>query len=230
MRTNSGLLPYLPAKAIVYGTVPNPGVTIGRALALADEQSAQNATFGAWWNSETGRQLKEMVDRVQSVNPLLGDEIVFCASLVPGLGDPVPMVMARVKPGKRAELASALEKLFVEAGEAPGSYSVSDDLVVVSESPSYLAWALAHLGQGAGSPFAAAIGERYRRGVGWLIAIDAPPVVKEASGDDAPPIEFAGMMGMQVHLPRAACTCGCGRERSHVRVPGDANGNGVLAG
>ena len=230
MRTNSVLLPYLPAEAIVYGTIPNPGVTIGRALALADEQSAQNATFGAWWNSETGQMLRQMVDRVQSVNPLLGDEIAFCASIVPGLGDPVPMVMARVKPGKQAELSSALEKLFAEAGEAPGSYSVSDDLVVVSESPSDLAWVLAHLGQGAGSPFAAAIGERYRRGVGWLIAIDAPPVVKEASGDDAPPIEFAGMMGMQVHLPRAAGSCGCGRERGHVRVPGGANGNGVLAG
>jgi hypothetical protein len=197
MRTNSVLLPYLPAEVIVYGTIPNPGVTIGRAVALADEQSAQNATFGAWWNSETGQMLRQMVDRVQSVNPLLGDEIAFCASIAAGLGDPVPMVMARVKPGKRAELSSALEKLFAEAGEAPGSYSVSDDLVVVSDSPSDLAWALAHLGRGAGSPFAAAIGERYRRGVGWLIAIDAPPVVKEASGDDAPPIEFAGMMGMQ---------------------------------
>jgi ferric-dicitrate binding protein FerR (iron transport regulator) len=197
LRTNSALLPYLPAEAVVYGTVPNPGVTIGRALALVEEQSAQNATFGAWWNSETGRMLRQMVDRVQSVNPLLGDEIVFCASVAPGLNDPVPMVMARVKPGKRAELSSALEGLFAEAGEAPGSYSVSDDLVVVSDSPSDLAWALAHLGQGAGSPFAAAIGKRYQRGVGWLIAIDAPPVVKEASGDDAPPIEFAGMLGMK---------------------------------
>ncbi len=197
MRTASVLLPYLPAEAIVYGTIPNPGLTIGRAVALADEQSAQNATFGTWWNSETGQMLRQMVDRVQSVNPLLGDEIAFCASIVPGLGDPVPMVMARVKPGKQAELSSALAKLFAEAGEAAGSYSVSNDLVVVSESPSDLAWVLAHLGQGAGSPFAAAIGERYRRGVGWLIAIDAPPVVKKASGDDAPPIEFAGMMGMQ---------------------------------
>ncbi len=197
MRTHSALLAYLPAETIVYGSVPNPGVTIGRALALAEEQTAQNATFGAWWNSETGQLLRQMVDRVQSVNPLLGDEIGFCASIAPGLPDPVPLVMARVKPGKRAELTSALEKLFAEAGEAPGSYSVSDDLVVVSESPSNLAWALSHLGQGAGSPFAAAIRERYRRGVGWLIAIDAPPVVKAASGDDAPPIEFAGMIGMK---------------------------------
>jgi hypothetical protein len=196
LRTNSALLSYLPAGAVVYGTVPNPGVTIGRALALAEEQSAQNATFGAWWNSETGRLLRQLADRVQSVNPLLGDEIVFCAS-IPGLDGPVPMVMARVQPGKRAELANALTALFAEAGESSAPYSVSDDLMVVSSSSSNLAWALSHLGQGAGSPFAAAIGERYRRGVGWLVGIDAPPFVKMAAEDDAPPVELAGMIGMK---------------------------------
>jgi hypothetical protein len=196
LRTSSALLSYLPAGAVVYGAVPNPGLTIGRALWLAEEQSSQNATFGAWWNSETGRLLREMTDRIQSVNPLLGDEIVFGASL-PTLEEPVPIVMAGVQPGRRAELSSALEGLFTAAGEASASYSVSDTLMVVSDSPSHLSWALAHLGQGAGSPFAAAIGERYRRGVGWLMAIDAPPVVAMAAGDDAPPIELAGMIGMK---------------------------------
>jgi ferric-dicitrate binding protein FerR (iron transport regulator) len=195
LRTNSAMLSHLPAGAVVYGTVPNPGFTIGRALELAEEQSAQNATFEAWWNSETGRELKEMADRLQSVNPLLGDEIVFCAS-IPGPGDPIPMVIAGVQPGKRAELASALQGLFAAAGEA-AAYAVSDDLMVVSDSPSHLSWALAHRGQGAGSPFAAAIAERYRRGVGWLIAMDAPPLVTMAAGDDAPPVELAGMIGMK---------------------------------
>ena len=170
-----------------------------------------------------------MVDRIQSVNPLLGDEIAFCASLAAGLNDPVPMVMARVKPGKRAELASALEKLFVEAGEAAGSSCVSDDLIVVSDSPSSLTWALAQLGKGAGSPFAAAIGERYRRGVGWLVAIDAPPVVKEAAGDDAPPIDFAGIVGMK-YLSSSSVPLQVRGERSDVRVRGDANGHGSMAG
>ena len=82
LRTNPAMLPYLPAGAVVYATVPNPGITIGRALALAEEQSAQNATFGAWWNSETGRLLRQMADRLQSVTPLLGDEIVLCASVL----------------------------------------------------------------------------------------------------------------------------------------------------
>jgi ferric-dicitrate binding protein FerR (iron transport regulator) len=196
LRTQSSVLPYLPAGAIVYGTVPNPGVTIDRALALAEEQSAQNASFGAWWNSETGRQLRQIAARIQSVNPLLGDEIVFSVG-VPASGDPVPMVIARVQPGKQAELTSALTGLFAEAGETAASFSVSNDLMVASESSSSLAWALAHLGQGAGSPFGAAIAERYQRGVGWLFAADAPAVVTMAAGDDAPPIELAGMIGMK---------------------------------
>src|SRR5262245_46063792 len=196
LRTNSAVLSYLPEGAVIYGTVPNPGLTLDRALSLAQEQSAQNATFGAWWNSETGQLLRQLTDRVQSVNSLLGDEIVFCASRA-GLEEHVPMVMARVQSGKRAELSTALQGLFAAAGESPASYSVSDDLMVVSNSQIHLTWALSHLGQGAGSPFASAIGERYRRGVGWLIGMDAPPLVTMAAGGDAPPIQLAGMIGMK---------------------------------
>ncbi len=196
LRTNSALLPYLPAGTIVYGAVPNLGGTIGQALGLAGQQASENATFGTWWNSETGLQVRQMVERLESVSSLLGDEIVFCASTA-GPGDPVPIVLAKVQSGRRAELASALEKLFAGTGEPVPPYSVSDDLMVVSNSPSDLTWALSHLGQAASSPFAAAIGERYRRGAGWLIAIDAPPVVQKASADDAPPVELAGMIGMK---------------------------------
>jgi hypothetical protein len=225
LRTQSALLSYLPAGAVVYGTVPNPGITINRTLALAEEQSAQNASFGAWWNSETGRQLRQLADRVQSVNPLLGEEIVFCASL-PGGAEPVPMVMARVQPGKRAELANALAGLFAEAGEASPPYSVSDDLMVVSNSPSNLSWVLARLGQGAGSPFAAALGERYQRGVGWLIAVDAPPLVTMASGDDAPPIEFAGMLGMKYLFLEQRAPAGAEENEVTVAFEGARTGMG----
>ena len=174
LRTNSALLSYLPSGAVVYGAVPNLGGTIGQALGLAEQQASENPTFGALWNSETGLRLRQIVDRVQSVSSLLGEEIAFCASTA-GTGKPVPIVMARVQSGRRAELASALEGLFAGTGEPVPPYSVSDDLMVVSDSPTNLAWALGHLGQGASSPFAAAIGDRYRRGVGWLIGVDAPP-------------------------------------------------------
>ena len=195
LRTNPSLLQYLPAGLGVYGAVPNPGITISRALALAEQQSPQNATFGAWWNSETGQELRQIADRIQSVSPLLGEEIVFCVS-VAGTTEPVPMLMARVQPGKRPELAATLQRLFAEAGEA-ASYSISDDVIVVSDSASHLSWAAAHLGQGSASPFAAAIKERYQRGVGWLVGMDASSLITIAAEEDAPPVELAAMMDLK---------------------------------
>ncbi|HEX6161757.1 MAG TPA: FecR domain-containing protein [Vicinamibacterales bacterium] len=196
LRSNSALLAQLPAGAGVYGAAANPGYTLGRALGLAQEQSTQNAT-SAWWNSESGQELKRIADRIEPVIPLLGEEVVFSVSVAGNSesNEPVPLVMARVRPGKRAELAAAVDGLFAQAGE-PASYAVFDDLIVVSDSPSHLAWATAHLGQGAGSPFAAAINERYQRRVGWLIAFDVAALITIAGEGDAPPVEPAAMTRM----------------------------------
>ena len=192
LRTTSALLSYLPAGAFVYAAVPNPGGKIGEGLAAAEQQAFENAAFRAWWSSDAGLELRRIVDHVRSVSSLLGDEVVFA-----GLRDEVPVAMARVQAGKRAELTSALDGLFADAGQSTRPYSVSDELMVVSDSPSHLAWALAHLGQGADSAFAAAIADRYKRGAGWLIGVDAAPVIAMASGDDAPPIQLAGMTGVK---------------------------------
>lgn len=219
LRSNSTLLPFLPAGAGVYGAVPNPGFTISRALALAQEQATQNAAFAAWWNSETGQELRQIADRLQSVSPLLGEEIVFCISV--GTSEPVPMVMARVQSGKRSELASALEGLFASAGEAP-SYSVSDELMIVSDSPANLAWTTAHLGQGAGSPFAAAIGQRYQRGVGWLIGIDAASVIAVAAEDE--PAELAAMTGMKYAFLEQRAPAGAEENEVTVAFQGPRTG------
>ncbi len=196
LRTTSALLPYLPGGTFVYGAVPNLRGRLSEALILAEQEAYENAAFGAWWNSETGQLLRQMVTRVQTVNSLLGDEIVFCASGA-APGQEVPIVMARVQPGGRLELTRALDRLIADAGDDTLSYSVSDDLMVVSSSPENVTRALGRLGQGAASPFAAAIEERYRRGAAWLMGIDAAPVIAMAAGDDAPPVEFAAMVGMK---------------------------------
>ena len=196
LRTTSALLAHLPAGAFVYGAVPNLGGKIGEGLIAAEQQAVENTAFRAWWSSESGLEVRRIVDRVRSVSSMLGDEVAFSiASAAPN--DEVTMVMARVQPGQRAALTSALDGLFADAGESSRPYSVSDELMVVSDSPTHLAWALSHLGQGAGSPFSAAIADRYKRGAGWLIGVDAAPVIAMASQDDAPPIEFAGMMGVK---------------------------------
>src|SRR3954462_3245092 len=196
LRTSSALLSYLPAGAFVYGAVPNPGGNIGQGLAAAEQQALENAAFRTWWNSDTGMELRRIVDRVKSVSSMLGDEVVFSVASA-GAGSDVPMVMARVQPGQRTALASALDALFAEAHESSRPYSVSDELMVVSDSPVHLDWAGGHLSHAAGSPFAAAIAERYHRGAGWLIGVDAAPVMAMAAAGDAPPIEFAGVTGMK---------------------------------
>ena len=193
LRTSSALLSYLPAGAFVYGAVPNLGGKIGEGLMAAEQQAIENTAFRAWWSSEPGLEVRAILDRVRSVSSLLGDEVVFSVASA-GPGDQVPVVMAQVQADKRAALTSALDGLFADAGESSRPYSVSDELMVISDSPTHLAWALSHLGQGAASPFAAAIADRYKRGAGWLIGVDAAPAVAMASADDAPPIELAGMM------------------------------------
>jgi hypothetical protein len=196
LRTTSTLLPYLPAGAFVYGAVPNLGGNISEAVLAAEQQALENTAFRGWWNSETGLELRRIVDRVKSVSSMLGDEVVFAvAAAAPR--DEVPMVIARVQPGQRAALASDLAGIVAEAQESAPSYSVSDELMVISDSASHVAWAVNHLGQGAGSPFAAAIGERYTRGAGWLLGVDAVSVIEMASGDDAPPIELARLAGLK---------------------------------
>jgi len=101
---------------------------------------------------------------------------------------------------------------------------MSDDLVVISNSSSNLALATGHLGSGAGSPFAAAIAERYRRGAGWLLAINAPPVVEMAAGDDAPPVELAGMMGVKYIFLEQRAPAGVEENEVTLRFQGARTG------
>ena len=194
LRTTSALLSYLPAGAFVYGAIPNLGGKIGQGLVAAEQQAFENAAFRSWWSSETGLELRRIVERVQSVSSLLGDEIVFSVASA-GPGNEIPMVMARVQADKRAALVAQLDALFAEAGETSRPYSVSDDMVVASDSAAHVVWAVNNLGQGANSPFAAAVADRYKRGAGWLVAMDAAPVIAMAAGNDAPPIELAGLTG-----------------------------------
>ena len=196
LRTQSALLQYMPAGAFVYGAVPNPGGNLNEGLLAAEQQAFENAAFQTWWTSEDGLELRAVVDRARWVSAMLGDEVVFTAASV-APGDEVPLVIARVQSGQEEALATDLDALFAEAGESSRPYAVSNGLLVLSDSPEHVAWATAHLGEGAGSAFAAAVAERYQRGAGWLLAVDAAPIIEMAAGDDAPPIELARLAGLK---------------------------------
>jgi hypothetical protein len=164
-----------------------------------------------------------MIDRVQSVSSLLGDEVAFSVGMQ-APGQEAPIVMARVQPGKRAALVSALEGLFAETGEPAPPYSVTDELMVVTNSAESLAWALGHLGESAGSPFAAAIKQRYERGVGWLIGVDAAPVIVMAKDDDAPPVELAAMAGLKYLFLEQRAPAGAEENEITFVFPGERKG------
>ena len=228
LRTKSSMLPYLPAGAIVYGTIPNPGrddrpgVVTRRRSVGAERHVRRLVEFRNRSVAETddgsppvGEPAARRRDRVQ------------CQ--IPGTDGPMPIVMARVQSGMRAPLTSALEGLFAATGESPAAYSVSDELMVVSNSSSHLAWVLGHLSQGAGSPFAAAIGERYRARR-WVADCDR----RAAGGRDGRrgrcPADCACRHDRdEVPVPRTAGACGRGGKRSHVRVQRRANRNGLVA-
>lgn len=168
LRTVPKLLQYLPANPMVYGAIPNLNGTLQQALVLADQQAGESAVFQQWWGSGSGAKLKETLGRIQTVFPLLGDEIVFvlAAKSSDTGAEKVPVILAAVKPGEEAGLKTALD------GLTNIQYQVTGQLLLASDSAAHLQWAASALGQGSSSDFAAEITKRYQQGVGWLIAID----------------------------------------------------------
>ncbi len=198
LRTQPRLLQSLPAQTVVYGAIPNLGGTIAQTMALAEQQAAENATFKEWWNSDSGLELKRAVDLVQTVTPLLGNEIVFTLSTpAPGIEKQIPAVFAEVLPGKQVELSGALDALRAQATNASIPYAVDGMTLVISDSREHLQWVLGHLGQGTGTPFETAIAERYQRGVDWLVGMDIAPML--ATMPDAAGAGWSGAQQMK-HL------------------------------
>jgi hypothetical protein len=170
LRTQSNLLQFMPSNMFVFGAVPNPVNTIGNAMRLAEQQSAENPAFGQWWNSGAGQNLKQLIDRIQTVTPLLGNEIVYgYSAIAPGTMGKIPMILAEVQTGKRDELSTALMGLGIQPGL---SFHLTDTLLVLSDSQSHIQWLQEHLGQGAATPFATEIAARYQDGTSWLLGLD----------------------------------------------------------
>jgi ferric-dicitrate binding protein FerR (iron transport regulator) len=178
----AGLIRYLPANTVLYGGIPNLSTTISQAMTLFEQESASTQVFREWWNSESGRNLKQTFDRIQSVMPLLGEEI---ALVIADNNGTIPAVIAEIRSGKRAELAAAMEGLRNQAGGASMIYGLTDTLMVVSDARAHLEWILGHLGQGASTAFSTVIAERYQRRADCIFALDAEAVFRQTSSEAA---------------------------------------------
>ncbi len=193
LRTEARLLRYLPPDAGVYFAIPNAGGTLREAMRLIGNRAEENEALAEWWRSEQGRRLRAVVDQLQSVTPLLGDEVLVTLSRAGG-GDGddavAPLLLAEVQPGREGRLGEALDRLGPEF-EGKLSYRIENGLLLMAESVERLRRFRSVLGAGAGSPFAAEIAGHYREGAGWLLGMD---VAVFARGAGAPE---AGVLGME---------------------------------
>ena len=163
LRTQARLLPYLPDQVSVYVAIPNLDGTIRQGLSLIEQRAADSEVLRQWWESPSGHDFKNLAANFQSITPLVGDEIVMI------LTPDTPVILALVQPGRRAALEQALAKLN---GASAIGYRVTDQLMIVTQSPKTVDAMMARLGRGAGSSFSTEIASRYQKGAGWLVGLD----------------------------------------------------------
>ena len=170
LRRETRLLPLIPAGTWVYIAIPNLHGTIREAISLVDQRSGENAVLNEWWSSEEGRDLRETVNRIQEVAPLLGEEValVFSGS-ASEVADGIPLLLAEVQSSREDDLRESISNL---TGDEDISFEIVEGLLLISDSAEHLTMMTASLGGGASSAFAAEIASRYENGVSWLTAID----------------------------------------------------------
>lgn len=173
-RTQARLVSALPLDPIVYGALPNLGPTMMQAVSMIEQRSNQSAVLRDWWQSEKAKELKEMVERVRTLSPLLGDELVFVLTKAK-----IPVLLAEVKPGQQAAVKAALDPI----GTMP--YAFAGALLVLSDSPANLDTLLPQLGKGSLTPFAAEVARHYQRGVTSLLGVDLQAFPRQAVAGEA---------------------------------------------
>lgn len=173
LRTQPKLLAAAPANPEVYIAIPNVGGSIRQAMRMIEQRSYESAVLKNWWQSQQGAGVKESMLTLQSVLPLLGEEIVFVLTRESAPGQHgTPLVLAGVNPGQEEALKQALDRIVSEHA-ARLAYRISNGILMISDSVQNLDKAASQAGQGLTGPFAAEITARYRRGAGWLAAFDA---------------------------------------------------------
>lgn len=175
LRTSSKLVGRMVPNARLYGAIPNTDGSLQRALELVERRARESAVFREWW--ESSDDMKSLVQQLQTVSGMLGDEVVFMLATDPAKpSDSLPVILAEVQAGREAALKQAIDKI-VTGAQTAGAYTISGSLLVISENAAALAKVQSLLGRGANSPFAQEVARRYQRGAGWLMAIDAASVL-----------------------------------------------------
>jgi hypothetical protein len=187
LRYESRLLNYMPENIDGWVAMPNLGGVIGEVTRLMDERSRSNAAVNRWWNADSLRQPREILQKLELAQSHMGEEIVF-TMVRQREGNSYasePLFLTQAPAGREEAARQQVEALVRGADGANVNATLQDGVIVISLGDSPM---IAPLRGGANSRFANAIRERYARGAGWLAALS----LQQAGGDESFR-EFSGL-------------------------------------
>jgi type IV pilus assembly protein PilA len=125
-RSETRLLPLLPASTMFYAAFPNYGPASEQALKILRQELQDNAAFRDWWHQgdivTTGPKLLDGLQKFSELSDFLGEEIVVSGA--PEGKEPSFVMLAEVrKPGLKKYLQQMLQDL---AGNAKPQVRVFD--------------------------------------------------------------------------------------------------------
>ncbi|MGH9743324.1 MAG: hypothetical protein ACRD51_13350 [Candidatus Acidiferrum sp.] len=103
-RSESRLLPLLPASTTYYAAIPNYGDSVNQALTIFRQELQQSAVLQNWWThgdmAASRPKIEEALEKFAQLHQYLGDEIVFSGLVVKEEKDPSVLMIAEIrKPG-----------------------------------------------------------------------------------------------------------------------------------
>ena len=208
-RSESALLPLLPASTTYYVAFPNYGAAAHQTLEIFRDEMKQNEVLRHWWHDEVGKngpQIEDAFENFATLAQYLGDEFVIAGSTKGH--DAVPLALAAVrKPGLKAFLEHALKELPEKSrsdvrvlepsqlttakGPGPGGLLLltRPDLLVVAPNlqaaREFNAVLDAKAKEFATTPFGQRIALGYTGGVSSLAAANLQAILKDAAATDA---------------------------------------------
>jgi type II secretory pathway pseudopilin PulG len=206
-RTESRLLPLLPASTTFFVALPNYGETAHQALDVFRKELKESQVLRDWWNSKdmaaAAPKIEDSIDKFYQVHQFLGDEILILGTMEGKKTNVLAMAEIR-KPGLQKLLEQIVEQLggvtkagvrildppALTATKGQGLPSelkllVRPDYVLASEDQELLRRFSAQLDRKSGefvsTPFGQRVTREYRGGLTLLAAADLQKILDESS-------------------------------------------------
>jgi type II secretory pathway pseudopilin PulG len=224
-RTESQLLPLLPASTIGYAAIPNYGDAVSQTLNIFQEEKKQSQALRDWLShgemASSGPKIEEVLDKIVRVHQYLGDEIVVSVAM--DSKEPTFVILSEVrKPGLKQFLQQTIDnpsgksksglrvldakELATAREKAPGEdliVVVRPDFVIAGESLAGIRTMNTkldgHNGEFATTAFGQRMGQEYQGGVTVLVGADIHKILERSSPElkNSAPFQHSGFAETQ---------------------------------